>query len=103
MPLILAPGGYARWLGDEPDPRGAADPLRVGDVARMSQTTMNIAAITGPSTMPWPLAARAQPMNVPRVGISRVMSPDVVTPPISAEEQAGRHGHLGAVASEVQP
>jgi hypothetical protein len=27
----------------------------------------------------------------------------VVTPPISAEEQAGRHGHLGAVASEVQP
>ena len=21
MPLILAPGDYTRWLGDEPDPR----------------------------------------------------------------------------------
>jgi len=31
------------------------------------------------------------------------MSPDVVTPQISAEAQAGRHWHLGAVASEVQP
>jgi putative SOS response-associated peptidase YedK len=27
MPLILAPGGYARWLGDEPDPRDLMRPF----------------------------------------------------------------------------
>jgi putative SOS response-associated peptidase YedK len=27
MPLILAPGGYARWLGDEPDPTDRIRPF----------------------------------------------------------------------------
>ena len=26
MPVILAPADYARWLGDEPDPRGLMRP-----------------------------------------------------------------------------
>jgi putative SOS response-associated peptidase YedK len=27
VPLILAPGGYARWLGDEPDPTDLMQPF----------------------------------------------------------------------------
>jgi putative SOS response-associated peptidase YedK len=27
MPLILAPGDYARWLGEEPDPRDLMGPF----------------------------------------------------------------------------
>jgi putative SOS response-associated peptidase YedK len=30
MPLILAPGDYTRWLGDEPDPRGLMRPFSAG-------------------------------------------------------------------------
>jgi putative SOS response-associated peptidase YedK len=30
MPLILAPEGYGRWLGDEPDPRDLMRPFRAG-------------------------------------------------------------------------
>ena len=30
MPLILAPGDYARWLGDEPDPRDLMRPFPAG-------------------------------------------------------------------------
>ncbi len=38
MPLILAPGDYTRWLGDEPDPRDllrpfAAAPMRVWPIS----------------------------------------------------------------------
>ena len=29
MPVILAPGDYARWLGDEPDPRELMRPFRL--------------------------------------------------------------------------
>jgi hypothetical protein len=27
MPLVLAPGDYARWLGDDPDPRDLMCPF----------------------------------------------------------------------------
>jgi hypothetical protein len=30
MPLILAPGDYTRWLGDEPDPRDLMRPFPTG-------------------------------------------------------------------------
>ena len=30
MPLILAPEGYGRWLGDEPDPRDLLRPFPAG-------------------------------------------------------------------------
>jgi putative SOS response-associated peptidase YedK len=30
MPLILAPEGYGRWLGDEPDPRDLMRPFPAG-------------------------------------------------------------------------
>jgi putative SOS response-associated peptidase YedK len=30
MPLILAPGDYARWLSDEPDPGGLMRPFPAG-------------------------------------------------------------------------
>ena len=30
MPLILAPGDYARWLSDEPDPRELMRPFPAG-------------------------------------------------------------------------
>jgi putative SOS response-associated peptidase YedK len=34
MPLILAPGDYARWLGEEPDPRDLMRPFPA-DLMRM--------------------------------------------------------------------
>jgi putative SOS response-associated peptidase YedK len=30
MPMILAPGYYARWLGEEPDPRDLMRPFPAG-------------------------------------------------------------------------
>jgi putative SOS response-associated peptidase YedK len=30
MPIILAPGDYARWLGEEPDPRDLMQPSPAG-------------------------------------------------------------------------
>jgi putative SOS response-associated peptidase YedK len=38
LPLILAPGEYARWLSDEPDPRDLlrpfpAEPLRIWPIS----------------------------------------------------------------------
>jgi putative SOS response-associated peptidase YedK len=34
MPLILAPADYARWLGDEPDPRDLMRPF-LAELMRM--------------------------------------------------------------------
>jgi hypothetical protein len=34
MPVVLAPNGYARWLGDEPDPRDLMRPFPA-DLMRM--------------------------------------------------------------------
>ena len=38
MPVILPPGGYARWLGEEPDPRDLmrlfpAEPMRMWPIS----------------------------------------------------------------------
>jgi putative SOS response-associated peptidase YedK len=34
MPVIIAPGDYVRWLGDEPDPRDLMRPF-AADLMRM--------------------------------------------------------------------
>jgi hypothetical protein len=41
MPVILAPGDYARWLGDEPDPRELMRPFRA-DLMRMWPISMRV-------------------------------------------------------------
>jgi putative SOS response-associated peptidase YedK len=54
MPVVLAPGDYARWLGDEPDPRDLlrpfqADPLRMGPIStRVNKPENDDAAIVEP-------------------------------------------------------
>jgi putative SOS response-associated peptidase YedK len=54
MPLILAPDGYARWLGDEPDPTDLmrpfpAEPMRLWRIStRVNKPENDDASIVEP-------------------------------------------------------
>jgi putative SOS response-associated peptidase YedK len=57
MPVILAPSDYARWLGEEPDPRGLGRPypaefelMRMWPIsARVNQAgELRTSSISGP-------------------------------------------------------
>jgi putative SOS response-associated peptidase YedK len=54
MPVVVALGDYARWLGDEPDPRDLMQPF-LSELMRM-----------------WPISTR---VNKPRTTIPRIVEP----------------------------
>jgi putative SOS response-associated peptidase YedK len=65
MPVILAPGDYARWLGEEPDPRDVMRPFPA-DLMRM-----------------WPISTRVnKPENDdPSIVEPIEVAPDAASPP----------------------
>jgi hypothetical protein len=78
MPVILAPGDYARWLGDEPDPRELMRPFRA-DLMRMwpismrvnkpenvdpAGTDIGLNCATLQNCPAWPVSSHCRPLRV---------------------------------------